>query len=64
MNREKICLRILKSLHPAANEEALRVIKIMPDWKPASNNDMPCKMCHTFPFHFMLLLSKNKTEQS
>jgi TonB family protein len=49
-----ICPRILKSLHPAADEEALRVVKIMPDWKPASNNGIPCKMCYTLPVTFRL----------
>ncbi|GAP72168.1 TonB protein [Candidatus Symbiothrix dinenymphae] len=49
-----ICPRILKSLHPAADEEALRVVKIMPDWKPASNNDIPCKICYTLPITFKL----------
>jgi TonB family protein len=49
-----ICPRILKSLHPAADEEALRVISLMPDWTPASNNDIPCKMCFTLPITFKL----------
>jgi TonB family protein len=47
-----ICPRIIKSRHPKADEEALRVIKIMPDWKPASNNGIPCKMCFTLPITF------------
>ncbi|GHT80027.1 hypothetical protein AGMMS50262_24110 [Bacteroidia bacterium] len=48
------CPRIYRSLHPAADEEALRVVKIMPDWKPASNNGIPCKMCYTLPIIFKL----------
>jgi protein TonB len=47
-----ICPRIIKSLHPAADEEALRVVKIMPDWQPASNNGIPCKMDFILPVTF------------
>ena len=28
---------VMKGINPAINEEALRVIKLMPDWKPATN---------------------------
>jgi TonB family protein len=49
-----ICPRILKYLHPAADEEALRVIQLMPDWKPASTNGVPLTMCYTLPVLFKL----------
>jgi TonB family protein len=51
---EIICEKILRPLHPAMDEEALRVIKIMPDWQPASNNGIPLKMCYTLPVLFKL----------
>jgi TonB family protein len=49
-----ICPHILTSLHPETDREALRIVKIMPDWKPASNSDIPCKMCYTLPITFEL----------
>ena len=49
-----ICEKIYRSLHPAMDEEALRVIRLMPDWQPASNNGVPFKMCYTLPVLFRL----------
>jgi protein TonB len=49
-----ICPIIARSLHPAMDEEALRVIKLMPDWQPASNNGIPFKLCYTLPVLFRL----------
>jgi TonB family protein len=49
---EIICPKIQRSLHPAMDEEALRVIGLMPDWTPASNGGGPFKMCYTLPVLF------------
>lgn len=49
-----ICPRIIKSLYPALDNEALRIIKLMPYWEPASNNGIPCHICYTLPVHFKL----------
>jgi len=49
-----ICLRIRRSLHPALDKEALRVVKLMPDWQPASNFGVPVKFCYTLPITFKL----------
>jgi len=49
-----ICPYVLKSLLPALDEEALRVVKLMPDWQPASNNGVPFKMCYSLPITFKL----------
>ncbi len=49
-----ICPYIRGSLHPALDKEALRIVKLMPDWKPASNNEVPCKTCYTLPILFKL----------
>ena len=48
------CLYVRKSSHPALDKEALRIVKLMPDWKPASNNKVPCKACFTLPIIFKL----------
>jgi len=53
-----ICERIRRSLHPALDEEALRVLRLMPDWQPASNNGVPFKMCYMLPILFKLQNSK------
>jgi len=49
-----ICPYIHRSLHPILDKEALRVVKLMPDWKPASNNGVSCKACYTLPILFKL----------
>ncbi|MCL2649408.1 MAG: energy transducer TonB [Candidatus Azobacteroides sp.] len=49
-----ICPYVRKSLHPALDKEALRVVKLMPNWKPTSNNKAPCKTCYTLPILFKL----------
>lgn len=49
-----ICPYVHRSLCPVFDEEALRVVKLMPDWKPASNGNVPCKMCYTLPILFKL----------
>lgn len=49
-----VCPYILKSPHPLVDEEALRVINLKPDWKPASNNGIPCKTCSSLPILFKL----------
>lgn len=51
---EIICPYILKSLHPKLDEEALRIVKLMPNWEPASNNGVPYKICFSFPIDFKL----------
>ena len=35
-------------------DEALRVIKSMPPWEPAMQNNMPVKIQFTYPIHFVL----------
>jgi len=49
-----ICPYVLKSLYPALDEEALRVVRLMPDWQPASNFGVPIKFCYTLPITFKL----------
>ncbi|NLT03473.1 MAG: energy transducer TonB [Bacteroidales bacterium] len=49
-----ICPFICRSIHPALDKEALRIVALMPDWKPASNKNMPCMSCFTLPILFKL----------
>lgn len=50
-----LCPSILRSLHPILDQEALRVIQLMPDWIPASNGR---KIYYTIP----VLFKKQNTE--
>jgi len=47
-----ICPRIRRNLHPTLDKEAFRVVKLMPDWEPASNDGIPCKACFSLPIFF------------
>lgn len=47
-------VRVVRPRHPALDKEALRVIKAMPNWKPARNNAQPVKVTYTLPVTFKL----------
>ncbi|KAB7732878.1 TonB family protein [Rudanella paleaurantiibacter] len=51
-------IRVAKSLHPAADREALRVVRLMnrqrvPFWLTAYQNGLPVKAASTLPIHFV-----------
>jgi len=43
---------VIKGVSPAVNEEALRIIKLMPDWKPATNGGVPVNRQFILPIEF------------
>ena len=48
-------VNLLKSCgHPILDEEALRVTKLMPNWKPAKTNGKPVRVHFQMPFKFQL----------
>lgn len=47
-------VRIAKSLHPLCDEEALRVLRMMPRWTPGIENDKPCRTKVCIPIVFRL----------
>lgn len=47
-------LRIIHSLSPGCDAEAVRVIKMMPKWKPGTHKGKPAKVYYTLPFEFKL----------
>jgi periplasmic protein TonB len=49
-------IRDISILHgtPELNEEALRVVKLMPDWLPGIQNGKPVSVKYTFPVKFTL----------
>lgn len=47
-------VKVDKGIAPALDNEALRVIKSMPDWKPGTKDGKPVKMKITIPISFKL----------
>ncbi len=45
---------VVKSLCKQCDEEALRVLKLIPDWIPADRNGVPQKCLINFPVRFKL----------
>lgn len=43
---------LLRGLHPLLDEEALRVIRLMPDWIPGRNDGTPVPVKYTLPIIF------------
>ena len=45
-------VRVVRGLHPALDEEAMRVIKAMPAWTPGKQNGQPVNVSYTLPITF------------
>jgi TonB family protein len=48
------CAKIIEKLYPSLDKEALRVVGLMPQWKPALSNNKPVAVKFTFPFVWKL----------
>lgn len=48
-------IKVIRELHPRLAEEALRVVKAMPKWKPGRKNGVPTAMTFTIPVTFRLM---------
>ena len=48
------CARVVKTLNPLLDAEALRVINVMPKWKPGKQNGEPVRVKYTVPVSFKL----------
>lgn len=46
--------KIVRSVSPALDNEAIRVIKSMPDWKPGKQRGVPVNVKYTLPVNFRL----------
>lgn len=46
--------KIVQSADPLLDSEALRVIKMMPHWKPGIDNGKPCRTMFAIPVNFVL----------
>lgn len=51
---------VIKSVHPALDAEALRVVNHMPIWKPGISEGQPVSVFFTMPVVFKLTDSKNE----
>ena len=47
-------VQILKGVHPVLDQEAIRVISMMPRWKPGKQNGIPASVWFTVPVTFRL----------
>lgn len=47
-------VRIIHSLSPGCDAEAVRVVKLMPKWKPGTQKGKQVKVYYTLPFEFKL----------
>ena len=49
---EVICPRVILSLYPEFDAEAIRVIQLLPKWIPARKDYRPTNFCYTVPVVF------------
>ena len=47
-------ITVLRSVCEALDEEAIRVVKAMPKWKPGENDGLPCRSFFQLPITFAL----------
>ena len=45
-------IKVMRSITPYLDEEAIRVVKSMPKWNPAKQNGKPVKSKYTLPVTF------------
>ena len=46
--------RIVRSVHPLLDKEALRIIRQMPKWTPGKQDGRPQRVLYTIPIQFRL----------
>lgn len=47
-------IRVLRSVHPSLDREAIRVVKAMPKWNPGKQNGKVCRVQYNLPIAFRL----------
>ena len=52
-------VKVVRSLHPLLDTEAVRVLSLMPKWIPGERNGKPVKVKYIFPVTFRLEKNKN-----
>jgi len=53
-NGSIVDLKVVRSIHPGLDNEAIRVIQKMPKWIPATSNGKPIRMKFKLPINFSL----------
>lgn len=53
-------VQLLSGVHTLLDEEALRVVRLMPDWKPGTVSGKPIDVQHTLPIDFILPKPESK----
>ena len=57
-------IKVVRGVHPSLDAEAVRVVKLMPKWKPAENRGKPVRTKYMLPIFFRLQdVQTNKKEQ-
>ena len=54
--------KVVRSIHPQLDAEALRVVGTMPKWKAGMQNGEPVRVKYTVPISFLLTGQKDKAE--
>jgi protein TonB len=47
-------IKVLRGIGGGLDEEAVRVLKSSPNWKPGIMNGRPVRVAYTMPIHFQL----------
>ena len=47
-------IKVVRGVHPLLDKESVRVVGLMPKWKPAMNNDLPIRIKYNLPVTFKL----------
>lgn len=47
-------IKVMKSVHPLLDNEARRIVKLMPHWKPGIEDGKPCRTMFAIPIEFKL----------
>lgn len=55
--------KVLKSAHPDLSAEAIRVVKLLPEWAPAIKNGEPVNANYVLPINFKLSDQRPKAEE-
>jgi TonB family protein len=53
-------VKVIKGAHPLLDEEALRVVKLLPAWKPGKQNGEPVRCYYNIPIRFIIDKEKEK----
>ena len=53
-NGEPVNFRIAKSVNPLLDQEAIRVLQLMPNWKPGTQRGKAVRVSYTVPINFQL----------